>query len=101
KEDTSAAPSIKFVSIPKSLNIKPVGTSPYPEIRIATGLLHFLWSQPMKQGPTSESYAAFIKHPLDVKLEKVRKGKFAIMCQGMRDLFLHASKGTPGLKARG
>lgn len=93
-------PSLKFNGKPDLSNIKPLGTSKYLEIKLATGLLHQLWSEPIKQGPVSESYDDFLKHTFNEKLEILRSGKFAVMCQGFRDLFLHASYGIPKLKVR-
>ena len=83
------------------LKIEEMGTSPFREIRLATGLLKFLWSQPISQGPTKKSYDNFVNLSLGEKIEALRKGEFAVMCTGFRDLFLHASVGVPELKIRG
>jgi hypothetical protein len=34
------------------------------------------------------------------KLTRLQDGRFAVMCTGLRDMFLHASAGVPGLRAR-
>lgn len=93
-------PQLVFIGKPDLSNIEPIGQSKYIEVRLAKGLLHNLWNKPIKQGPTSETYDAFLKHPFDEKLEILRTGKFAVMCQGFRDLYLHASYGVPKLKVR-
>lgn len=80
--------------------VTPVGDSPYASVRLATGLLRYLWAQPIKQGPASLPYNEFLKHPMREKLKIIREGDFAIMCAGFRDLFLHAAADTAGLKIR-
>jgi hypothetical protein len=92
---------LEFVKRPDlSAIVPPLGSSNYLEVQFATGLLDYLWSKPIRQGPSSESYLEFLRYPLEEKLERVRSGKSAVMCQGFRDLFLHASYGVPHLKAR-
>lgn len=90
---------IEFVG-QSSFPITPWGDSPYPSIREATGLLHYLWAQPIKQGPTSLTYANFLQRSFPEKLEAIRDGKFSVMCAGFRDLFLHAAANRSSLKVR-
>lgn len=89
-----------FRGQPDLSEVSPTGNSDFPEVRLATGLFSFLWQQPLKQGPTSQSYSEYLEQPFHTKLERIRSGDFAVMCQGMRDLFLHASAGVRGLKVR-
>ncbi len=95
-----SADALEFAGRPSLPQIRPAGGSKFPEVKMATGLLEFLWCQPVVQGPTSKSYSDFLQHSLEAKLEIVQNGEFALMCQGMRDLFLHASEGVEGLNAR-
>ena len=91
---------LEFIGRPHLSKIKPTGTSIYPEVGYARAILELLWSQPLKQGPNSKSYGVFLELPFRDKLVQIRNGKFSLMCQGMRDLFLHASEGISGFKAR-
>jgi hypothetical protein len=93
-------PPLIFKGAPISMNIDTVGTSEFPEIRLATGLLHYLWRQPIRAGPITVSYDEFLQYPFEEKLKLIRDGKFAVMCQGFRDLYLHASFVIPGLRVR-
>jgi hypothetical protein len=97
---TPAVRRLEFRGQPDLSEIGPVGDSSFPEVRLATGLFSFLWQQPAKQGPTSKNYSEFLEQPFQTKLDRIRTGDFAIMCQGMRDMFLHASEGVKGLKVR-
>ncbi len=80
--------------------VTPIGDSPYHTIRVATGLLHHLWAQPIKQGPVNLPYDEFLKHPMPEKLQLIREGEFAVMCAGFRDLFLHAAASKTSIKIR-
>ena len=95
-----SAEALEFAGRPSLPQIRPAGGSRFPEVKMATGLLEFLWCQPVAQGPTSRSYSDFLQHSFEAKLEIVQNGEFALMCQGMRDLFLHASEGIEGLNVR-
>jgi hypothetical protein len=98
---TPPLPALTFAGKPHMSNIKPMGDSAYESINLARGLLYALWHEPIQQGPTSESYHEFLTHTFDEKLDLLRTGKFAVMCQGFRDLFLHAASAVPHLKVRG
>jgi hypothetical protein len=93
-------PAHAFVGAPTVPDISPKGDSEFEEVALAVGLLEFIASQPITQGPTVLRYSEFLKRPFREKLELVRDGKFAVMCSAFRDLFLHASEGVPGLKVR-
>ncbi|MGI9449769.1 MAG: hypothetical protein ACR2QH_03860 [Geminicoccaceae bacterium] len=80
-----------FFDKPAQVNYTPASISSFEEINRATGLLRNLWSKPIQQGPTSQSYAAFLGQPFEEKMRRVKTGDFAVMCQGFRDIFLHAS----------
>jgi hypothetical protein len=91
---------LSFVDRPKTLNIDPVDVSTFKEINYAAGLLRMMWAQPIQQGPTATSYTDFLEQPFEEKMRRVRSGEFAVMCQGFRDLFVHASTATPQIKIR-
>ncbi|WP_133134146.1 hypothetical protein [Legionella rubrilucens] len=88
-----------LIGKPDLKHLKPLGHSTYPEIRQAMALLHYLWEKPIRQGPINMSYRQFLTHSFEDKLSIIRKGGFSVMCQGMRDLFIHGSYGL-GLKVR-
>lgn len=90
---------VEFVG-KSGISAKPMGDSPYLAVRKATGLLHYLWGQPVKQGPTSLPYNEFLQKPMASKLQIIRDGDFAVMCAGFRDLFLHAAANKTSLKVR-
>jgi hypothetical protein len=96
----ASVPALTFHGRP-ALDVAPCGSSKYPEVCLAEGLMKQLWQEPLKQGPTSLSYDAFLQLPYAEKLRRIRFGEFAVMCQGTRDMFLHGSEGVAGLKARG
>lgn len=81
--------------------LEPVQVSDDTSLELARDVLYFLWDKPIQQGPTSQSYHTFLTHTLGEKLHLLQSGEFAVMCQGFRDLFLHAAAATPHLKARG
>jgi hypothetical protein len=89
-----------FKEIPIQANFLLANISPFEEINNAAGLLRKLWSQPIQQGPTSESYATFLEQNFEEKMRRVGAGEFAVMCQGFRDLFLHASAANHHFKVR-
>jgi hypothetical protein len=72
----------------------------YPEVNEAARLVRHLWSRELRTGPISSPYDSFLSKDLGTKLDMLQTGQFAVMCQGMRDLFLHATLSIPGLKAR-
>ena len=92
--------TLVFFKRPENLNFKPAHVSSYDEINYATGLLRSLWSKPIQQGPTSQSYAQFLEQTFEEKMRRVETGEFAVMCQGFRDLFLHASSASDLFRVR-
>ena len=80
-----------FSNTPQGIDYEPVKTSMYDEINHATGLLRSMWSKPIQQGPTSHSYSEFLEQTFEVKMNRLKSGDFAVMCQGFRDLFIHAA----------
>jgi hypothetical protein len=54
----------------------------------------------LRGGPVNASYQEFLSHDFSEKLTRLQDGRFAVMCTGLRDMFLHASAGVPGLRAR-
>jgi len=93
-------PPLIFFQKPDTLNYDPVIVSSYVEINYATGLFSFLWSKPIQQGPTSRSYSQFLEQTFEEKKRRVEVGEFAVMCQGFRDLFLHASSADNRFRVR-
>ena len=93
-------PPLVFHKKPENLRFKPAHVSSYDEVNYATGLLNVLWSKPIQQGPTSQSYSQFLEQTFEEKMRRVKAGEFAVMCQGFRDLFLHASSATDAFRAR-
>ncbi len=78
-------------SEPQAQLIKGAATSRTPEeMGLAFDIVRNLWRTPIRSGPISASYTEFAARSLKEKLHLVRSGEFAIMCSGMRDLFLHA-----------
>jgi hypothetical protein len=101
KDSSVAATSpLVFSKIPQRINYDPVDISPYVEINYAAGLLQNLWSKPMQQGPTSKSYTHFLEQTFEEKIRRVETGDFAVMCQGFRDLFIHAASADKRFNAR-
>jgi hypothetical protein len=88
--------SVKLKKLSRIPNLK----YEYKEIGLAMNLLRFLWRKPIQQGPIDKSYMNFLSYTLKEKLELVTSGGFSIMCQGFRDIFIHASTGVQGLKTR-
>ena len=80
-----------FSKTPQGINYDPVEISIFDEINHATGLLRSIWSTPIQQGPTSQSYSEFLEQTFEEKMSRLRTGNFTIMCQGFRDLFVHAA----------
>lgn len=97
---TNELGSLAFINKPNPFNVDPVKVSKFKEINSAAGLLSMMWSQSIQQGPTSKSYSDFLGQTFEAKIREVRSGEFALMCQGFRDLFLHASTAIPKLKMR-
>lgn len=93
-------PPLVFHKKPENLRFKPVHVASWDEVDYATGLLNVLWSEPIQQGPTSQSYSQFLEQTFEEKMRRVKTGEFAVMCQGFRDLFLHASSATDAFRAR-
>lgn len=91
---------LNFQGTPNLPEIKPIGKSEYLEVNLAKALLRYLWSKPIKSGPTSLSYDEFLTKSFAQKLAMIHEGKFSVMCQGFRDMFIHASFGVPRLKVR-
>jgi hypothetical protein len=91
---------LKLVGRPQAVSIKPIQISDFKEINLATGLLHALWAQPIQQGPSNKSYTEFLELPFEEKMRRVQTGEFAVMCQGFRDLFFHASTAIANLEVR-
>ena len=52
------------------------------------------------QGPTTKSYASFLDLGFEDKMSQLMSGDFAVLCQGFRDIFLHASLFTDAFQAR-
>lgn len=71
----------------------------YAQLTQAAKIMTLLWSKDFLSGPTSIPYSEFLQHGFQEKLSLIREGRFAIMCQGMRDLFLHAAVQN-GLRVR-
>ena len=91
---------LEFFKKPENLSFKPASVTSYDEINYATGLLKSLWSKPIQQGPTSQSYSEFLEQTFEEKMRRVETGEFAVMCQGFRDLFLHASSANDRFRVR-
>jgi hypothetical protein len=91
---------LTLVGKPQEIQVKPVNLTEFKEINLATGLLRTLWSQSLQQGPTSLSYSEFLQNSFEEKMQLVQTGKFAVMCSGFRDLFVHASTAIPDLNVR-
>lgn len=89
-----------FSKKPARLNYQPANVSSYDEINYAAGLLMSLWAKPIQQGPTSKSYDRFLELTFQEKMRRVGSGEFAVMCQGFRDLFLHASSADDHFRVR-
>lgn len=89
-----------FKEKPIQINYSPADISQFPEINCATGLLREMWSRPIQQGPTSESYTIFLEKTFEEKMRRVCAGEFAVMCQGFRDLFIHASSSEGSFQVR-
>lgn len=75
--------------------------SAYPELVEAARLIRLIWERDLKGGPTAKSYAEFLQEDFARKLEMLTSGEASAMCQGVRDLFLHATAAAPELSARG
>lgn len=72
----------------------------YPSLVTAAKIVRMLWSKPPRSGPISVSYGNYLKERFQDKLKDLRTGKFSVMCQGMRDLFIHATFAFPNVHAR-
>jgi hypothetical protein len=92
--------TLVFTKKAENIMIKPEMVSSYDEINYATGLLKSLWSKPINQGPTPENYTHFLEQTFEEKVRRLQTGEFAVMCQGFRDLFLHASSGEDRIHVR-
>lgn len=72
----------------------------YPELKESVKLIRLLWGNKIHGGPTTVSYGKFLQHSFKDKIKMFGDGSFSIMCQGMRDLFLHSTASIEGIKAR-
>jgi hypothetical protein len=72
----------------------------HEELRSAAAIIRMIWATELRGGPTNLSYDEYLSRPFDDKLAMVREGRTAVMCQGVRDLFLHASSAFPNLRTR-
>lgn len=88
-------PSVPLPTIPPIPEV-----APYPELMQSAALVEYLWSHHIRGGPTHYPYAQFLSKPLDEKWALLEAGTAAAMCQGMRDMFLHASSGIKELRLR-
>jgi len=101
KDSTKAGLTpLVFFKKPEKLRFKPASVSSYDEINYATGLLKKMWSKPIFTGPTPQSYSQFLETTFQEKMRRVQTGEFAVMCQGFRDLFLHASSADDRFRVR-
>lgn len=89
-----------FSKTPHAIDYEPLEISMYDEINHATGLLRSMWSKPIQQGPTSQSYSQFLEETFEQKMSRLRTGNFAVMCQGFRDLFIHAASANKHFNIR-
>lgn len=72
-----------FSEVPKGdILFKPSRACRYREVRYARDLLEALWSKPLMQGATNESYMSFLHLSLKEKLQILTEDGFAVMCQG-------------------
>ena len=78
----------------------PVEAARFPELVTAVRVVRWLWRHDMRVGPHAFPYDDFLALPLDRKLTMLAGGRFAVLCAGMRDLFLHAVLSIPGIRAR-
>jgi len=72
----------------------------YPELVASAKLVQWLWSRDLRGGPISSSYADFSVRPFHEKVQMLIAGKYAVMCSGLRDLFLHAAASQSDLRVR-
>jgi len=86
------------ISLPASPGVPEI--APYPELRQAAALVAYISNHKIRGGPINSRYEDFLAQPLSTKWELLEKGRVAVMCQGLRDLFLHASAGVEGVKLR-
>jgi hypothetical protein len=93
-------PPLVLSKNPQSINYDPVEISIFDEINHATGLLRSLWSKTIPQGPTSQSYSEFLEQTFEEKMRRLKTGNFSVMCQGFRDLFIHAASANKHFNIR-
>jgi hypothetical protein len=100
-------PKIEFADTPEVDQIleQDVGALPkeiieIPELLIASKIIKMLWDGEVHDSPTDESYSEFIRQLFGKKLRQIHRGEFPVSCQGIRDMFLHASLAFPCLRVR-
>lgn len=91
---------IQYLRRPKRQPSKAIELTKYPEINRAAGLMRSIWAEPVHIGPTDKNYVWFSGQSFEKKLHLVRTGQFRVMCQGLRDLFVHASLADEGVRIR-
>lgn len=60
------------------------------ELEISAAIIKKIWSSNFIVGQEEKPYAEFVGLGIDEKFKKMRSFEFKILCQGVRDLFLHA-----------
>ena len=91
---------ICFVGKPPRQQSLAAELTEHVEVNQAAALLRSIWSEPIHVGPTAKSYVWFSSQSYETKLNVVRSGDFRVTCQGLRDLFVHASLADESLKIR-
>lgn len=91
---------ICFVGTPPRQQSLAAELTEHVEVNRAAALLRSIWSEPIHVGTTAKSYVRFSSQSYETKLNVVRSGDFRVMCQGLRDLFVHASLADESLKIR-
>lgn len=60
------------------------------ELEISAAIIKKIWSNNFIIGQEEKPYAEFVGLAIDEKFKRLRSFEFKILCQGVRDLFLHA-----------
>jgi hypothetical protein len=89
-----------LVGLPTYQEMTAVECSEFSEINHSAGLVKILWATPIHIGPNSRNFMRFNSQSFDEKIRQVRSGEYSLMCQGIRDLFLHLSLANRSLAAR-